>query len=284
MNIQLMTDGGADLPKDLLDRYNVHFIPLNIHFGDEQFLGGVDIDSPTFYDKMRQAEELPRTSAPSPYAFYEAYKTVDPEKPILMIALSKELSTTYENALLAKEMLLEEEPERKIEVINSRSATSGMTLLVDEAGKRIEEGYTIEELTDHMNERVSKLATLILLRTVENLMKSGRLSRFKGAIAKTLNIKILMHGSPEGTIEVTEKVRGNKKAVRRFVEQIGEYSKDFENKVIAMSYSTAEDKAKNLLQEMMDRYPFKESVLVEMGPLIATHAGEGGFVISFFKD
>jgi len=93
-----------------------------------------------------------------------------------------------------------------------------------------------------------------------------------------------MKKSDIGTIEVAEKVRGNKKAMRRFLDQIGEYTKNFDNKVIAVSYSTTEEKAKQFLSEVKERYAFKDSILTEMGPLIATHAGEGGYVISFFED
>jgi len=284
MQIQIMTDSGADLTKALVERYNIKIVPLNVHFGDEQFQSGVDIDIPTFYEKMKDSEELPTTSAPAPYAFYEAYKEVDPETPILMLSLSQELSTTHDNAVAGKNMLLEEEPSRNIVVLNTKTATSGMTLLVDEAGRCVEEGMEFDALVKHMEERIEQTATLIFLRTVENLIKGGRLDRFKGTIAKTLNIKILMKKSDIGTIEVAEKVRGNKKALRRFLEQIGEYTKNFEDKVIAVSYSTTEEKAISFIHEIKDRYAFKDSILTEMGPLIATHAGEGGYVISFFRD
>ncbi|KGX87842.1 DegV family protein [Pontibacillus marinus] len=284
MQIKIMTDSGADLTKDLVERYNIKIVPLNVHFGDEQFQSGVDIDIPTFYEKMKGSEELPTTSAPAPYAFYEAYKEVDPEVPILMLSLSQELSTTHDNAVAGKNMLLEEEPSRNIVVLNTKTATSGMTLLVNEAGRCVEEGMEFDALVNHMEERIEQTATLIFLRTVENLIKGGRLDRFKGTIAKTLNIKILMKKSDIGTIEVAEKVRGNKKALRRFLEQIGEYTKNFEDKVIAVSYSTTEEKAKSFIHEIKDRYAFKDSILTEMGPLIATHAGEGGYVISFFRD
>ncbi|MYL36126.1 DegV family EDD domain-containing protein [Pontibacillus yanchengensis] len=284
MHIQLITDGGSDLPPHLIEAYNVKIVPLNIHFGEQQYVSGVDLDIQTFYKKMKEEDELPRSSAPSPYAFYETFKEIDPEKPILMLALSKSLSTTHDNAIMGKEMLLEEEPERTIVVLNTKTATSGMSLLIDEAGKCVKNGMEFEPLVAHMEERIEQTTTLFILRTVENLIKGGRLDRFKGAIAKTLNIKLLMKATDEGEIDVAEKVRGNKKAMRRFIEQIGETTTNFENKVISLSYSTTEDKAKKLLQEMKERYAFKDSILMEMGPLCATYAGEGGYVMSFFVD
>lgn len=283
MGIQLMTDGGADLPKKLTDDLNIIVVPLYLHFKDEQFLTGVTLDIKEFYHRIREGHELPRSSAPSPHDFYEAYKKVDPNTPIINISLTKGLSSTYDNAVQGKNQLLEEEPDRKIAVINTKTASCGMALFVHEASLKINEGYTFEQLENHLNGCVHNTATLVALKTLDNIILGGRLDKVRGTIAKTLHIKLLMKASEEGTLEVAEKVRGDKKAIRRLIEQIGECARNFEEKVIIMSHSNAENRAKKVLQEIMDRYAFKDHYLTEMGPLIATYAGEGGLVISFFK-
>ncbi|WP_404451195.1 DegV family protein [Virgibacillus necropolis] len=282
MRIQLMTDGGADLPTRLTDTLNIIVVPLYLHFKDEQYISGVTLNLKEFYQKIKESDELPRSAAPSPNDFYEAYKKVDPDTPIINLSLTKGLSTTYENALLAKNMLLEEEPNRKIAVINTKTASCGMALFLHEANSKIVEGYTFEQLEDHLNARVEHTATLIALKTLDNLILGGRLDKVRGTIAKTLNIKLLMRASEEGTIEVAEKVRGDKKSIRRLIEQIGEYTKSFEDKIIVISHSNAERRAKETLDAIMKKYAFKDSYLMEMGPLISTYAGEGGIVISFY--
>ncbi|WP_163971724.1 DegV family protein [Oceanobacillus halotolerans] len=284
MTIQLMTDGGADIPKRLQDALDLIVVPLYLHFKDEEFRTGIDLDLKGFYRKIQETKELPRSSAPSPNDFYEAYKKVEKTKPIIMLSLTKGLSTTYENAVLGKNMLLEEEPERKIEVINTKTASCGIALLLHEADQKIKENYSYQQLIDHLHERVEATTTLFVLKTLENLVRGGRVDKVKGTIAKTLNIKLLMRASEEGTIEVTEKVRGDKKSIRRFIEQIGEYTKNVEDKVITMTHSNAEERATSVLGEICNKYSFKDSYLSETGPLISTYAGEGGLVISFFKD
>lgn len=284
MTIQLMTDGGADIPKRLEDSMDIITVPLYLHFQDQHYKAGVTIDLETFHQKIKETDELPRSAAPSPNDFFDAYKRVDSKNPIIMLSLSKGLSTTYENAVLAKNMLLEEEPDRKIEVINTKTASCGIGLLLQEAKIKIEQGFTYSQLTEHLHRRVEQTTTLFVLKTLENLVKGGRLDKFKGKIAKTLNIKVLMKASDEGTIEVAERVRGDKKSIRRFIEQIGEYTKDFEDKVISMTHCNAEDRALHVLEEIRNKYPFKDALLTDMGPLIATYSGEGGFVISFFND
>ncbi|WP_077324379.1 DegV family protein [Virgibacillus siamensis] len=284
MTIQLMTDGGADIPKRLQESMDIISVPLYLHFQDEQFKAGETIDLETFHRKIKLSDELPRSAAPSPNDFYEAYKRIDSKVPIIMFSISRGISTTYENAVLGKNMLLEEEPDRKIEVINTKTASCGIGLLLHEAKIKIGQGLTYNKLIDHLRERVEQTTTLFVLKTLENLVKGGRLDKMKGKIAKTLHIKVLMKASEEGTIEVADRVRGDKKSIRRFIEQIGEYTKDFEDKVISMTHCNAEERASHVLEEIRKKYPFKDAYLTEMGPLIATYAGEGGLVISFFRD
>ncbi|WP_042220386.1 DegV family protein [Oceanobacillus manasiensis] len=284
MNIQLMTDGGADIPKRLQDQLDLIIVPLYLHFPDGQYQTGVDLDITTFYNKIKENNELPRSAAPSPHDFYEAFKKVDADRPILMLSLSKGLSSTYENAVAGKKLLLEEEPNRKIEVINTKTASCGIALHLHEAKVKLQEGYSLSQLVEHIEERVEQTATLFILKTLDNLVLGGRLDKVKGTIAKTLNIKLLMKASEEGSIEVSEKVRGDKKSIRRFIEQIGEYTKNVENKVISMTHCNAETRAKSVLGDIRKSYPFKDAYLTEAGPLISTYGGEGALVISFFEE
>jgi DegV family protein with EDD domain len=284
MNIQLMTDSGADIPKRLSEKTDLHVVPLYLHFKDGQYRSGVDIDLPTFYQKIKETNELPRSAAPSPHDFYEAYKQIDRKKPIIMLSLTKGLSSTYENAVAGKNLLLEEEPDRVIEVLNTKTASCGIALLIHEANKKISENETFENIVAHLTQKIEKTTTLFVLKTLENLIMGGRLDKVKGTIAKTLNIKLLMKASEEGTIEVSEKVRGEKKSIRRFIEQIGEYTKNAEDKVIAMTHCNDEDRAKSVLAEIKKKYPFRDAYITETGPLISTYGGNGALVISFFKD
>lgn len=279
-----MTDGGADIPKRISEEMNIIVVPLYLHFSDGQYKSGQTMDLSDFHKKIKETKELPRSAAPSPNDFYDAYKAIDPQTPILMLSLTKGLSSTYENAVIGKNMLLEEEPKRTIEVINTKTASCGIALLLHEANEKITQGFNFDELVDHLLSRVEQTTTLFVLKTLENLVLGGRLDKVKGTIAKTLNIKLLMKASEEGSIEVSEKVRGDKKSIRRFIDQIGEYTKHFEDKVISMTHCNAEERAKHVLTEIRKKYPFKDALLTDTGPLISTYGGEGALVISFFRD
>ncbi|MDQ0159229.1 DegV family protein [Alkalibacillus salilacus] len=284
MSFQLMVDGGVDLPQGFADKFNVKTIPLNIHFSDGVYKAGVDLTTEQFYEKLGDTDDLAKTSAPSPNDFYEAFKSVDPNTPILLLSLSKNISATYQNAVIGRDTLLEEDANRQIEIVNTTSASCGMALLLNEAIKLKMKQFDFQDIVKQTRQNAERTVTLFSLRTVENLIKGGRLDRFRGAIAKTLNIKLLMRASEEGEIEVTEKIRGEKKALRRLVDQIGEYTKSLEGKTIVMSQSRCESKAKQIMDQIRERYHQDEEYIVEMGPLIANYAGEGGLVISFLRD
>jgi len=284
MSIQLMIDGGADIPKRLSETLNLQIVPLYLHFSDGEFKSEGNSSITKFYKKVTQLKELPRSAAPSPNDFYEAYRNIDASVPIIMLSISSGLSSTYENAVAGKKMLLEEEPDRLIEVIDTKTASCGVALLLHEAGAKIKEDYSFEALAEHLRERVEQTTSLFVLKTLENLVLGGRLDKVRGKIASTLNVKLLMRGSEEGTIEVTDKVRGEKKSIRRFIDQIEDYVKNPSDKIITMSHGNDETRAKKILSEIRSKFPFKDAYVTEMGPLISTYGGEGALVIAFFKD
>lgn len=284
MSIQLMTDSSADLPLFLKNKLHVEIVPLYLHFSDGQYTCGKSMDIESFHQKVKALGEVPRSAAPSPSDFYNAYKNVSKEKSILMLSISSNISSTYANAIAGKNMLLEEEPDRVIEVLNTKTASCGICLLLHEANKKMEEGYTFPQLVAHLSERIEYTTTLFVLKSLDNLVLGGRLEKIKGRIAKTLNIKILMKATDEGSIDVLEKVRGEKKSIKRFIEHIGEYTKKTETKIIAMTYCRDRERAEHVLEKIQNKYHFYDSILEESGPLISTYGGEGALVISFFRD
>lgn len=284
MRIQLMTDGGADIPQQLIEQMQLEVVPLYLNFSDGEYKTGHSLKLADFHQKVKKLNEVPLSAAPSPNDFYEAYKKVPQDKPIIMLSLSKELSSTYQNAITAKNMLEKEEPARKIAVINTKTASGGIALLLHDLYNKIQAGYTFEQVVQHTEERVGDTITLFVLQTLDNLVRGGRISKVTGKIAKTLSIKLLMRGSEQGEIEVTERIRGEKRAVNRFIQQIGEYTKNAENKSLFMTHCNSESRATKLLNEIKEKYSFKETFLTDTGPIIATHGGDGAIVIAFFKD
>ncbi|MGB7999744.1 MAG: DegV family protein [Anaerobacillus sp.] len=284
MATRIITDSSIDFPEDLLNELNVTIIPLNLLFGDEEYKAGLDLDTSTFYQKLKKSKELPKSSAPSPQDFLTKYEESNAEDDILVIALSQSLSTTYDNAVLARKMFHEEQPDRRIEVINSNTASSGLGIIVCHAAEMARDGESFESIVEQAHEYTEDTLTMFLLDTLDNVIKGGRLDRVRGTIASALNIKLLMKASDDGSLEVLDKVRGNKRAIRQFIQKIGEYGHNLEDKVLAVAHSNCEEKAKALIDQIQERYKFKDVILSTMGPLIGTYAGEGGLLVAFKKN
>ncbi|OZM55770.1 fatty acid-binding protein DegV [Lottiidibacillus patelloidae] len=281
MAIRLITDGGADLPESILANRNITIIPLNVMINDITYKSGVELTSEKFYRLMKENETLPKTSSPSPNDFYEAYKNIDENEDVIVIALSSALSSTFESATIGRGMLLEEQPNRNISIVDAKTASVGQAVLVHKACKLIDEGLATADIVSKLNETVSTLNTKFVLDTLENVIKGGRLDKVRGAVASVLNIKLLMEATEDGKVDVVEKVRGTKKALKRLIEQIGECTSNFEEKTLIVAHSNCADRAADVMQKIKEQYPFKELLLAELGPVIGTYAGEGGIVIAY---
>jgi DegV family protein with EDD domain len=279
MTIKIITDSSADLPEALANKLGISIVPLSVHFGAERMPNG--FSAREFYRKMRESKDLPTTASPCPHDFLTMYKEAGEQDDILVLCLSSNMSSTYQSALIAKEMYEEEGHTNSIEVVDSLSVSLGLGLLAVKAAKQALTDTAISELTQKVKQYVKEITTYFTLDTLENVIKGGRLDRLRGTVASVLNIKLLMRIGDEGTVEVTEKVRGMQNALNRIIEKIGEKHHDFENAILAIAHSNSEERALALKERILARFPFKEVILAEMGPLIGTYAGEGGIGVAY---
>ncbi|CAM3491438.1 DegV family protein [Marinicrinis lubricantis] len=279
MTVKIITDGSADLPKDLATALNIKVVPLTVQFEDAVMSS--DIENSEFYDRMKKSAVLPKTSSPSPHQFYEAMKEQGEHEHVLVLTLTSQLSSTHQHALMARDMLLEEGNKTRVEVIDSKTASAGLGLIALHAAKLAGQRMPLDQIKTFVIEQIKQTRTHFFLDTLENVIKGGRLDKVKGKIASMLNIKLLMRASEEGQIEVMDKFRGTQNAIKRMVEKIGEKKIDFEKAVLAIAHSNDESKAQQVLEMIKSKYPFKEVVFSEMGPVIGTYAGEGGILIAY---
>ncbi len=204
-HIKIITDGSCDLPIEVIERVNPGIIGINVSFGDESYIGGVEIDEKTFYEKMKASKELPKTSSPSPDRFIEAYKCEEDE--ILVFTLTSKLSGTYSNAVLAKTMYLEEHPEKRIEVIDTQSGSIGVALMMLKCNELIEQGKTMDEILIAIEQYKKEIIFFGALDTLENAIKGGRVNPIAGKVMNALNLKVIIR-IDEGLVKPIDKARG----------------------------------------------------------------------------
>ncbi|UQZ32159.1 DegV family protein [Paenibacillus sp. PK3_47] len=279
MTIKIITDSGSDLPLEYIQKYDVTIVHLPVHFQEE--LMPEDTDTKAFYAKMRESKELPTTASPSPQVFLDKFKEVEAGTDILVICMSSNISSTYQAARIAKEMYEEEGFPNAIELIDSKTFSGGLSLVVAMACKWSETVSSLAELKAMVERKAEEVTAYFTLDTLENVIKGGRLNRLSGAVASVLNIKLLLKISDEGTVEVVEKTRGLPKALTQLLNKLEEKQHDYEQAVIAIVHSNAEKLALEIKERILEKHPFKEILFSSMGPVMGTYAGEGGIGVAF---
>lgn len=227
---------------------------------------------------MRNSSDAPKTASPGPGPFLDLYRKYDN---IFVVTLSKELSATYQNAMLAKKMILEEAEDKLIKVFNSFSATVGETMIAYKLGELIEAGFNRDEIIEKTEKYIEEMQTLFVLDSLDNLIKAGRMGKLKGKIASFFNIKPVLGATPEGTITLVDKARGSKRAIRKLIEKIGERGENLEEKVLGIAHCNALEKAEYIKGKAAEKYSFREIIIVETAGISTVYANEGGIVLAF---
>ncbi|MCA1040139.1 DegV family protein [Bacillus infantis] len=274
--VQLITDSSADLPLELIEKYRIKVVPLSVRIGDSEYQERITITPEEFYEKMFASDELPKTSQPSPSDFANVFTELAKNgEPMLCFTISSGLSGTYQSACLGKEI-----SGADVTVFDTLGGSLGHGIQIIKAAEMAAEGKPLEEIAEGLQQIRDRMTILILLDTLENVVKGGRLGKFQGSIAKVLNIKIILEGI-KGNIEMLEKVRGTKRFFKRSLDLIGERSADFSNTVFGITHTGNIEDAEYIKSEIESRYHPKEIIVNYMGATMGTYAGKGGIIISF---
>ncbi|RHW34677.1 DegV family protein [Lysinibacillus yapensis] len=274
--IKIITDSSADLPDELIKKYDITVVPLTVTIDGKDFLETIDLTPKEFFYKMESAEELPKTSQPSPAAFAQAFSSFDKDTDLLCFTISSGLSGTYQSACLGKELA-----ESNAVIFDTLAGSLGHGLQIIKAAELIEEGRPLEEIIPELKIYREKMNILVLLNTLENIVKGGRLSKFQGTVAKLLNIKVILDRVEGGKVEVLEKIRGTKKFQKRVVELIGERGNDFSQITFGITHTGNIEDAESLKQELIRMFKPKDVIINYMGATMGTYAGKGGMILSF---
>jgi len=278
--VKIITDSASDLPKEYIKKYNIEIVPLTVELEGKIYKDGVDITTEKFNQLMIKSNQLPKTAHPSPETFKKVFlKYINDGYDILCLTISSKLSGTYQSAMIAKNNIKTSE---KIFVFDTLAASSGEALQVIKASKLIQKGEKIKEVLRKLTEYRNRINILILLDTLENIVKGGRLTKIQGVIAKILNFKIILHNN-EGAVEMLEKIRGKKRFFKKVLEIIDERMKklNLSNLNVGITHVDNIEEAMMFKKIIEEKYNPKDIFVNHMGATIATYAGKGGIIISF---
>lgn len=279
MSFKLVADSGCDLNPELRKELNLTKVPLTIYIDDQEIKDDDRLDLAELLRLMKASPNSPKSASPSPYDFLQAFEGEEEE--VYAVTLTSQLSGTYNNAVMAKDLAQEKGLAKRIHIFDSKSASVGQTLVALKILELARAKYEHLEIIERVNNYIKEMKTFFLLESLDNLVKAGRVSKVIGKLSSVLSIKLIMGSTDEGTIKLVEKVRGAKRAFERFIEIIGEQGEKLEEKVLGIAHCNALDKAEKFKKEVLKRYNFKDVIIVEMSGLASIYANEGGIVVSF---
>lgn len=273
----VVTDSTSNLMPDLAEAHGVEVIPLNVHWGDDTYLDGVTLKADAFYRALLERKDFPKTSQPSAGAFIEFFDEVADQQDvteILGVFISAEMSGTLASAQQAKTALAEQRPDLRIELIDSRSVSMGLGLLVLVAARAMREGRSMAEAVARVNAAKETLKVVFVVDTLEFLHRGGRIGGAARLLGSALNLKPVLT-IEDGRIEALEKVRSRGKSLRRLAQIVEEQWDDREPTEFAVMQAEADkdlDDFVALLREHLGDDPAYVRVLT---PVVGTHGGPG---------
>lgn len=281
--VAVITDTDSSLPPQLAESYGIRQVPITVHFDDESYEAGVDIDDELLFEKVDRRNKLPTTSAPAPKAFETAFQAAfaGGADAIVCVCVSSLVSATFQAARMACEAF----PGREIEVVDSFNLSMGQGFMALAAAEAARSGAGLAEIVAAAQDAGQRTHTYAVLSTLKYLALSGRVGKFVAGMADTLNIKPILT-IQNGKLDLLEKVRTRKKAVQRMLDLT---RRSVDGKPIvraAVLHVNDLVGAQALLNQLCSEFVMPESTLtVPFGPGLSVHAGSGvvGVVIQTGK-
>lgn len=277
MSYKIVIDSCGELLDEWKQDDRIESVPLTLNVGGESIIDDETFNQKEFLQKVADCPECPKSACPSPERYMKAF-TTDAEH-VYCVTLSAELSGSYNSAMLGRTLLLEDVPDKKIHVFNSKSASVGETLIAMKIQECEEMGKSFEETVSEVEHYISEQNTFFILENLETLRKNGRLSKVKALVASALKIKPVMASTDEGTICQLDQARGMNKALVKMVDHIVEKTTDSKNKVLAISHCNCASRAQILKEALQERMNIKKIVVLDTAGVSSMYANDGGVIV-----
>lgn len=281
MSVKIIVDSASDIKVSFAEQQNIGFAPLRTILAGTEYRDGIDIVPDEFFEKLEANKEVARTSQVNVSEFAAMFEeAVSAGDDVIVITISSGLSGTCQSALVAAQ----DYPGR-VYVIDSLSATAGEQVLIEQAIRRRDEGWTAAQIFEELDEMRKKARLFVTLETLEYLKRGGRISKTSAAVGGLLNIKPLLTLNGEGKLETVGKARGVKMSHKMMNDSIRAAGGiDFRYPVV-LTYAgdLADGAVQNYLNDSKDIFGdhIDQLTIGQLGCVIGTHSGPGAIVVSF---
>ena len=278
MKLAVITDSSAFLPDSLRGNDHLFVLDIPVVIAGETYVEGKNLTASEFYEKMAAADELPKTSQPSVAELEETLTRLagGDYTHVLGLFLSSGISGFYQNI----QYLKDEFPDLKIAFPDSKITSAPLGLMVENALTWAAEGQNFEEVLLKIQRQIDGTSAFIMVDDLNHLVKGGRLSNGAAILGNLLSIKPILYFNDAGVIEVFEKIRTEKKAIKRLIEVVEEKTASASYQIIVI-HGNAEEKAESLRQQLIEAGIADDISLATFGSVIGTHLGEGSVALAY---
>lgn len=278
--VALVTDSIADLPAELIDHYQIHQIPINLHMNDSDYLDKVTIQSSRFYEMMDSLKVYPTSAQPNIktlenfFSFLTTYY-----KDILVITVSEKMSGTYHSFTEAAKKF----PAHNIQVLNSKQNSGAEGLLVLKAAKLIEKGLSMDEVVEQIQDLTSKSKILVSVKVLKYMIKSGRLTKVSGTLANLMHLKPVISINDEGAGIIFAKALSIDSADKKIYQHMKEVHETHGIESYAIVHANALDRAESYEKKYTELLGQKPEYIMDISTVVAMNAGIGTVAIAYIR-
>lgn len=284
MALKIVTDSASDTPRWVIEKYGLHVIPTPVVIDDKDYFDGQTIFPEEFYNILRSGKDV-KTYHINSQMFYDNFLPYAQRgDEVIYICFSTGIAGTYNAANIAKTELLEEYPDFDLTIIDSKCASMGFGLATYYALKMQQAGAGKEELIEAIQWYCDHMEHIFTVKTLEYLLKGGRLSRTSAFAGSLLDIKPIIEVNDLGALEPIEKIRGRQKSLKRLVEIVGERGKDLTNQIVGIVHGDDAETMEAVKEMLKNTYGCRHFMDNYIGCAIGAHTGPGIIGIVFLNE
>ncbi len=278
MKWSIISDSSSDIPAGGLDFGEIHYdtVPFILRIEDDDFVDDKDVDLEAMLNKMEHARAASHSACPSPQAWEEHFLKSDNT---IAITISANLSGCYNSAVIARDNVLAQHPEKRIHILNSRATGPETALCIRRLIDLINQNVDFDEVVELAEQYLADSHTAFALCSFDNLIKNGRMNKLVGIVAKTLGVWGVGIASDEGTIAMKGKARGTAKAIDIMLNYMSDCN--YRGNRVAIHHCENDKVAQRLKAAIIELYPRADVVIRPTRALDSYYAERGGIIIGF---
>ncbi len=282
--IALVTDSTSDLPQEIIEKYQIHVVPLNVHFGQNQYLDKVTLTPGQFFDLIDKEENFPTTSQPSEQQFQNIYSLLATHyDSVIAVHISKQFSGTWQNSKRAAEKI-SKETGKKISVLDSMHVSGSLGLLTLRIANAIEKGMEHDKIVEQFPQWRQNTRIYVSVRNLKYMVRGGRVSSGRGLIAKILNVKPIVSMDDKGNSTLFDKAFSQRSNMKKVLRHISRFLEDKKLRNYIILHAEGHEMAelyKRKLKEMTGKNPV---TIMNISTAIGVSAGKGTAAVALITE